>query len=137
MDADRRGALCPGHRRSLDEQAAKRASGGRFKALGPWWAELPPYLRRVATPPVAAFAVLAVALAAYYAWHGDLVVSRSGGTSRSSSLCLIPSVFRARLLRRLSHGASALVPLALALLVLVVPRARGAGVALELAKLAR
>jgi uracil-DNA glycosylase len=28
---------------SLDEQAAKRAFWGAFKALGPWWSELPPY----------------------------------------------------------------------------------------------
>jgi len=28
---------------SLDEQPAKRAFWNAFKALGPWWAELPPY----------------------------------------------------------------------------------------------
>jgi uracil-DNA glycosylase family 4 len=28
---------------SLDEQGAKRAFWGAFKALGPWWSELPPY----------------------------------------------------------------------------------------------
>ncbi len=28
---------------SLDDQAAKRAFWNAFKALGPWWAELPPY----------------------------------------------------------------------------------------------
>jgi uracil-DNA glycosylase len=28
---------------SLDEQAAKRAFWEAFKALGPWWSELPPY----------------------------------------------------------------------------------------------
>ncbi|MGH3066140.1 MAG: uracil-DNA glycosylase family protein [Gaiellaceae bacterium] len=28
---------------SLDEQAAKTAFWSAFKALGPWWAELPPY----------------------------------------------------------------------------------------------
>ena len=28
---------------SLDEQSAKRAFWGAFKALGPWWSELPPY----------------------------------------------------------------------------------------------
>jgi uracil-DNA glycosylase family 4 len=28
---------------SLDEQAAKRAFWDAFKALGPWWSELPPY----------------------------------------------------------------------------------------------
>ena len=28
---------------SLDEQAAKTAFWNAFKALGPWWAELPPY----------------------------------------------------------------------------------------------
>ena len=28
---------------SLDEQAAKRAFWDAFKAIGPWWSELPPY----------------------------------------------------------------------------------------------
>ena len=28
---------------SLDEQGAKRAFWDAFKALGPWWSELPPY----------------------------------------------------------------------------------------------
>ena len=28
---------------SLDEQAAKTAFWNAFKAVGPWWAELPPY----------------------------------------------------------------------------------------------
>ena len=28
---------------SLDEQATKRAFWESFKAIGPWWAELPPY----------------------------------------------------------------------------------------------
>jgi hypothetical protein len=28
---------------SLDEQGAKRAFWEAFKALGPWWSELPPY----------------------------------------------------------------------------------------------
>ena len=28
---------------SLDEQPAKRAFWEAFKALGPWWSELPPY----------------------------------------------------------------------------------------------
>ena len=28
---------------SLDEQATKTAFWNAFKALGPWWAELPPY----------------------------------------------------------------------------------------------
>ena len=28
---------------SLDEQPAKTAFWNAFKALGPWWAELPPY----------------------------------------------------------------------------------------------
>ena len=28
---------------SLDDQAAKRAFWNAFKALGPWWSELPPY----------------------------------------------------------------------------------------------
>ena len=28
---------------SLDDQASKRAFWEAFKALGPWWSELPPY----------------------------------------------------------------------------------------------
>ena len=28
---------------SLDEQKTKRAFWEAFKALGPWWSELPPY----------------------------------------------------------------------------------------------
>jgi hypothetical protein len=28
---------------SLDEQSRKTAFWNAFKALGPWWAELPPY----------------------------------------------------------------------------------------------
>ncbi len=28
---------------SLDDQAEKTAFWNAFKALGPWWAELPPY----------------------------------------------------------------------------------------------
>ena len=35
--------VCPNVDASLDEQAAKRAFWEAFKALGPWWAELPPY----------------------------------------------------------------------------------------------
>ncbi len=35
--------LVPDIDASLDEQAAKRAFWEAFKALGPWWAELPPY----------------------------------------------------------------------------------------------
>jgi uracil-DNA glycosylase family 4 len=35
--------LTPDIDESLDEQAAKTAFWNAFKALGPWWAELPPY----------------------------------------------------------------------------------------------
>jgi uracil-DNA glycosylase family 4 len=35
--------VCPDVDASLDAQAAKRAFWEAFKALGPWWAELPPY----------------------------------------------------------------------------------------------
>jgi uracil-DNA glycosylase family 4 len=35
--------LVPDIDASLDEQEAKRAFWDAFKALGPWWAELPPY----------------------------------------------------------------------------------------------
>jgi uracil-DNA glycosylase len=34
---------CPDIDASLDEQGAKRAFWEAFKAIGPWWAELPPY----------------------------------------------------------------------------------------------
>jgi uracil-DNA glycosylase len=34
---------CPDIDASLDEQEAKRAFWESFKAIGPWWAELPPY----------------------------------------------------------------------------------------------
>jgi uracil-DNA glycosylase len=35
--------LVPDIDQSLDEQAAKSAFWSAFKAVGPWWAELPPY----------------------------------------------------------------------------------------------
>jgi uracil-DNA glycosylase family 4 len=35
--------LCPDIDASLDEQPAKRAFWEAFKAIGPWWSELPPY----------------------------------------------------------------------------------------------
>jgi uracil-DNA glycosylase len=35
--------LCPDIDASLDEQPAKRAFWDAFKAIGPWWSELPPY----------------------------------------------------------------------------------------------
>ena len=35
--------VCPDIDASLDEQGAKRAFWDSFKAIGPWWAELPPY----------------------------------------------------------------------------------------------
>jgi uracil-DNA glycosylase len=35
--------VCPDIDASLDEQATKRAFWDAFKAIGPWWAELPPY----------------------------------------------------------------------------------------------
>lgn len=37
------GLVTPDIDASLDEQPAKRAFWDAFKALGPWWAELPPY----------------------------------------------------------------------------------------------
>jgi uracil-DNA glycosylase len=37
------GLVCPDVDASLDEQAAKRAFWDSFKAIGPWWSELPPY----------------------------------------------------------------------------------------------
>jgi uracil-DNA glycosylase family 4 len=35
--------VCPDIDASLDEPAAKRAFWDAFKAIGPWWSELPPY----------------------------------------------------------------------------------------------
>ena len=35
--------VCPDVDASLDETAAKRAFWDAFKAIGPWWPELPPY----------------------------------------------------------------------------------------------
>jgi uracil-DNA glycosylase len=35
--------VCPDIDASLDEQAAKRGFWDAFKAIGPWWSELPPY----------------------------------------------------------------------------------------------
>jgi uracil-DNA glycosylase family 4 len=35
--------VCPDVDASLDDQAAKRAFWEAFKAIGPWWSELPPY----------------------------------------------------------------------------------------------
>jgi hypothetical protein len=80
----------------------------------------PAVLRRVATPRVAAFAVLAVALGAYYAWHEQLVDLSKWWNVAFLALCLIPSIFGLVYLAlpyRTSHG---LLLLALALLVLVV-----------------
>jgi hypothetical protein len=35
--------VCPDVDASLDEAPAKRAFWDAFKAIGPWWSELPPY----------------------------------------------------------------------------------------------
>lgn len=35
--------VCPAIDAALDDQAAKRAFWESFKAIGPWWSELPPY----------------------------------------------------------------------------------------------
>ena len=35
--------VCPDIDASLDDQAAKRGFWEAFKAIGPWWSELPPY----------------------------------------------------------------------------------------------
>jgi uracil-DNA glycosylase family 4 len=37
------GLVCPDVDASLDVQPAKRAFWDAFKAIGPWWSELPPY----------------------------------------------------------------------------------------------
>ena len=77
-------------------------------------------LRRVATPRVAAFAVFAVALGAYYAWHEQLVDLSKWWNIAFLALCLIPSIFGLVYLALPFRNAHGLLLLALALLVLVV-----------------
>jgi hypothetical protein len=80
----------------------------------------PAVLRRVATPRVAAFAVLAVALGAYYAWHEQLVDLSKWWNVAFLALCLIPSIFALVYLALPYRTSQGLLLLALALLVLVV-----------------
>ena len=71
-------------------------------------------------PRVAAFAVLAVALGAYYAWHEQLVDLSQWWDVAFLALCLIPAIFTLVYLALPFRAASGLLLLALALLVLVV-----------------
>lgn len=77
-------------------------------------------LRRVATPRGAAFCVLGVALAAYYAWHEQLVDLSQWWNVAFFALCLLPAVFGLVYLALPWRDAHGLLLLALALLVLVV-----------------
>jgi hypothetical protein len=76
--------------------------------------------REVATPRVAAAAVLVVALAAYYAWHEDVVDLSKWWDIAFLALCLIPAIFALVYLALPLRRANWLLWLALALLVLVV-----------------
>lgn len=74
----------------------------------------------VLTPRVAAFAVLAFALGAYYAWHEDVVDLSKWWDVAFLALCLIPALFALVYLVLPFRDAKGLLLLAAALLVLVV-----------------
>jgi hypothetical protein len=76
--------------------------------------------REVATPRVAALAVLAIALGAYYAAHESVVDLSKWWDIAFLALCLIPAIFALVYLALPYRDAPGLLPLALALLVLVV-----------------
>jgi hypothetical protein len=76
--------------------------------------------REAATPRVAAFAVLVVALGAYYAAHEDLVDLSKWWDVAFFALCLIPAIFGLVYLALPFRLANGLLLLAAALLVLVV-----------------
>ncbi|HET9323401.1 MAG TPA: hypothetical protein VFO03_05940 [Gaiellaceae bacterium] len=77
-------------------------------------------LSRVATPRVAAFVVVAVALGAYYATHDRLVDLSKWWDVAFLALCLIPAIFGLVYLVLPYRDAHGLLLLALALLVLTV-----------------
>ena len=77
-------------------------------------------LRRDAAPRVAGFAAVALALGAYYAWHRELVDLSKWWDIAFLALCLIPAIFGLVYLALPFRGSNALLPLALALLALVV-----------------
>jgi hypothetical protein len=76
--------------------------------------------RGVASPRAAAFAVLAVALAAYYAAHQEVVDLSKWWDIAFLALCLIPAIFALVYLALPFRRANGLFLLALALLVLTV-----------------
>ena len=73
-----------------------------------------------AAPRLAAFALLALALGAYYAWHEDAVDLSKWWDIAFLALCLIPAIFALVYLALPFREANGLFLLALALLVLVV-----------------
>jgi hypothetical protein len=76
--------------------------------------------REVATPRVAAFAVLSAALAAYYAAHDDVVDLSKWWDIAFLALCLIPAIFALVYLALPFRHAEGLFVLALAFLALTV-----------------
>jgi len=76
--------------------------------------------RGVATPRVAAFAVLAVALGAYYAAHEEVVDLSKWWNIGFLALCLIPAIFALVYLALPLRKSQGLLVLALAILVLTV-----------------
>ncbi|HET7857277.1 MAG TPA: hypothetical protein VFL41_12550 [Gaiellaceae bacterium] len=72
------------------------------------------------SPRVAAFAVLAAALAAYYTWHDDVVDLSTWWDVAFLALCLIPAIFALVYLALPYRHAHGLLLLAVALLVLTV-----------------
>ncbi len=76
--------------------------------------------REAVTPRVAAFAVLAVALGAYYAWHEQVVDLSTWWDVAFLALCLIPAIFGLVYLALPFRTAHRLLLVAGVLLVLVV-----------------
>ena len=77
-------------------------------------------IRDAATPRVAAFAVLAVSLAAYYAAHDELVDLSKWWDVGFLALCLIPAIFALIYLALPLRGSRALLAAALVFLVLAI-----------------
>ncbi len=80
----------------------------------------PLLIRDAATPRVVAFAVLIVALAAYYATHDELVDLSKWWDIGFLALCLIPAIFALVYLALPFRRSQGLLAVALAFLVLVV-----------------
>ena len=77
-------------------------------------------IRDAATPRVAAFAILAVALAGYYAAHDELVDLSKWWDIGFLALCLIPAIFALVYLALPFRKSGALLAVALGFLVLAV-----------------